>query len=174
MPSLRLRTEPTLAQTEVILARIERELGRLGARLTRGHRGELRFRMPLPWSAPRWSFLLLIGSGHVRLSAGGGGPRRLRYHLHFVALYALGAIVTAGLLLLGWRWPQRILLINEIVAVWGLVALLVVGTRRRFRLLLARCAREIIERRSTPREGSTPVGIGATPAGDRPPGRGDG
>ena len=157
MASLRLRTEPTLRQTEVILSRIERELGTHGARFTRGRRGELHFRMPPPWAAPRRSFLLLIGSGHVRVSAGGGDQRRLRFELRFMVLYALGALATAALLVYGWGWP-RVALINSVIALWGVVLLFVSATTRRFRLLLRRCAREIVERRATPRDGTTVEG----------------
>lgn len=164
MPSLRLRTEPSLRQTVVILARVERELGERGARVSRGARGELRFRMPPPWAAQRASFLLLVPRGHVRVSAGGGGPRRLRFELRYFWFYVAGVLATAALLALGWGWP-RVVLVNALIALWGVVALLILGARRRFRLLLARCAREIIDRRTTPRDGPAVSSDGVTSDG---------
>ena len=71
MASLRLRTEPTVHQVEVILARVERELAECGARVKRGARGELRFRMPPPWRARGAKLLRLVSAGEINVSAGG-------------------------------------------------------------------------------------------------------
>lgn len=144
MASLRLRTEPTVHQTEVILACVERELTECGARVRRGARGELRFRMPPPWRASGAMLLRLVSSGEVRVSAGGGEPRRLRYWLRFPFLYTLGALVTAAVAGAGWYGP-RLPLLMAVLVLWGAVLLLRVVAARVVRRLLAGCAREIVE-----------------------------
>ena len=151
MASLRLRTEPTVHQVDVILERIETELAGRGARVRRGTRGELRFRMPPPWRAAGAGVLLLITRGQVKVSAGWGEPRRLRYTLDFAALWALGALATAGVVAAGWR-GARLDLLRDALALWGLLLLLRVAAARRVRAILAECAHEIVERRAEGRE----------------------
>lgn len=151
MPSLRLRKEPTVHQVEVILHRIEQALGARGAHVHRGTRGEVRFRI-VPWRSPRASLLLFVTSGHARVSAGYGEPRRLRYGLDFTTLHATGFALSVVLLVSGWEWP-RLILINSLFLLWAVLLTLRYAAIRRFRHLLGSSAREIVERRRTPREG---------------------
>ena len=144
MASLRLRTEPTVHQVDVILARVERELTEGGARVQRGARGELRFRMPPPWRARGAALLRLVSAGEVSVSAGGGEPRRLRYWLRFPLLYTLGALVTAGVVGAGWYGP-RLRLLATVLVLWAVVLLLRMAASRAVRRVLAGCAREIVE-----------------------------
>ncbi|HEU4631797.1 MAG TPA: hypothetical protein VFS08_18755 [Gemmatimonadaceae bacterium] len=145
MASLRLRTEPTVHQVEVILACVERELAQCGARVHRGTHDELRFRMPPPWRASGAALLRLVSAGEVRVSAGWGEPRRLRYWLRFPLLYTLGALVTAAMVGAGWYGGQRLRLLAMVLVLWAGVLLLRVVAARAVRRLLARCAREIVE-----------------------------
>lgn len=150
MASLRLRREPTVHQVEVILRRIEDALGSRGAGVSRGPRGDIRFRI-VPWRSPKLSMLLLVTSGHARVSAGQGEPRRLRYGLDFTALHAVGAALSMLIVIGGWSWP-RLMLINTLFVLWAVLLGLRIAAVRRFRALLGDAAREIVERRETPRE----------------------
>ncbi|HEY0969640.1 MAG TPA: hypothetical protein VGE02_01550 [Gemmatimonadales bacterium] len=150
MPSIRLRTEPTVQQGQLILARVERALDELGARTERERSDVVGFRLPPPWRATHADPLLLATSGRVRVSAGGGGPRRLRYELGFLWLRAAGGVITALLVVLGWEWPRMVLL-GALLWLWIAVFAFVATARRRMRRLLRSCAREIVERRKEPR-----------------------
>ncbi|HEX5581271.1 MAG TPA: hypothetical protein VFX39_06795 [Gemmatimonadaceae bacterium] len=156
MPSIRLRTEPTVQQGQLILARVERALGELGVSTERERSDIVRFRLPLPWRATRADPLLLATSGRVRVSAGSGGPRRLRYEVSFLWLRAVGGLLTALLVVLGWGWPRMVLL-GALLWLWVAVFALVATARRRMRRLLRRSAREIVERRRTPRPVTSPA-----------------
>jgi hypothetical protein len=149
MASLRLRTEPTVHQVDVILARVADALGAAGARVRRGARGEVRFRMPPPWSV-RGGLLRLVSAGEVKVSAGWGEPRRLRYQLNFATLYVLAALVAAVLVAFGWNGP-RLDLLRSVLVLGGVVLLLRLLAARRVRSVLAECAREIVERRADER-----------------------
>lgn len=149
MASLRLRSEPTVHQMDVILGRVEAVLHEVGAHVQRGGRGEVRFRMPPPWRT-RGGVLRLVSAGEVKVTAGWGEPRRLRYRLNFVALYAVAALVTVGVVLAQWD-GARLALIQSVAVLWGVVLLLRLVTVRRMRQVLARSAREIVERRADER-----------------------
>jgi len=146
MASLRLRTEPTVHQVDVILTCVEGALGARSARVRRGARGEVRFRMPPPWQAAGAGLLRLASGGKIDVIAGWGEPRRLRYELSFATLYALGTVVTAALLATGWDGP-RLDLLSSVLVLWGVVLLLRLLVARSVRQLLATCASDIIERR---------------------------
>lgn len=155
--SVKLRTEPTVHQTEAILARIERELTMRAVSVTREGFGAMSFRMPRPWRAAHLGLLLPIRSGRVRVSAGAGERWRVRYELSFMSLRALTAVLTAVLVAVGWSWP-RLTLLSRLVILWAAVF----GApwtlaKLRFRRLVEACAREIVERRKTPRAGSAVV-----------------
>ena len=156
MPSIRLRTEPTVQQGQLILARVERAFDELGAETERDRRDIVRFRLPLPWRATHMNPLLLATSGRVKVSAGSGGPRRLRYELSFLWLRAAGGLITALLVVLGWGWPRMVLL-GALLWLWLAIFALVASAQRRMRRLLRRCAREIVERRKEPRPVTTPA-----------------
>jgi len=78
MKSIAMPTEPTVRQVDAILARIEQELVARGARVARPRAGTLHFEMPLPWRAHSLGLLAAITSGRAQVSAGAGGPRRVR------------------------------------------------------------------------------------------------
>ncbi|HJU66380.1 MAG TPA: hypothetical protein VJ596_11910 [Gemmatimonadaceae bacterium] len=149
--SLALRREPTARQTQAIRARIERELSAIGAQVERGRGDLVRFKMPLPWQATRPDPMLLVTSGQVSVSAGGGGPWRVQYRLQHLRLAILCGIVSAAIAALGWSWP-RLTLLQVLGVVWIVlygVPVLVAG--RRARQLLRSAASEIVERRKEPR-----------------------
>ena len=145
MASLRLRTEPTVHQIEVILDRVEAALHGVGARVRRGGRGEVRFRMPPPWRT-RGGLLRLVSAGEVKVSAGRGEPRRLRYTLSFAALYALAAVATLGVGVA--QWADRLAMLRTVLLLLGAVLLLRMLVHRRMRRMLASSAHEIVERRA--------------------------
>ena len=149
--SLALRREPTARQTQAIRARIERELSAIGAQVERGRGDLVRFKMPLPWQATRPDPMLLVTSGQVSVSAGGGGPWRVHYRLQHLRLAILCGIVSAAIAASGWSWP-RLTLLQVLGIVWIVlygVPVLVAG--RRARQLLRSAASEIVERRKEPR-----------------------
>lgn len=148
MASLRLRTEPTVHQVDVILGRVEAALHGVGARVERGGRGEVRFRMPPPWRT-RGGLLRFVSAGEVKVSAGWGEPRRMRYTLSFVALYAAAAVVTLGIVAV--QWGARLATLQTVLVLWGAVLVLRALVERRVRGVLASSAREIVERRTDER-----------------------
>jgi hypothetical protein len=149
--SLALRREPTARQTQAISARIERELSALGARVERGHSNLVTFTMPLPWEAKRPDPMLLVTSGQVSVSAGGGGPWRVQYRVQHFRLALLCGVASLIIAAAGWSWP-RLTLLQVLGVVWIVLygaPVLVAG--RRVRQLLRSAASEIVERRKTPR-----------------------
>ena len=159
MPSIRLRTEPTVQQGQQILHRVERTLDELGFTTSRGRRDAVRFASPLPWRADHLSALLLASDGTVKVSAGRGGPRRLRYELGFRRLHLVVGPLVLAIVAAGWGWP-RTLLLGTLLWVGLLTLALRVLADRSMRALLTVCAREIVERRSEARladEGQAPV-----------------
>lgn len=150
MKSIPLRTEPTVRQADQILGRLERALAVRGATVTRQGLG-LRFRMPLPWRAPRLGALISVTSGVVKVSAGAGEPWKVRYSLDFTVLRGLVALFAVVTVLSGLSWP-RLALVQVLVALWLLVygaPRLLAG--RRFHRLVHESAQEVLERRRTPR-----------------------
>jgi hypothetical protein len=155
--SVKLRTEPTVHQTEAILSRIERELTTREVGVTREAFGAMSFRMPRPWRAAHLGLLLPIRGGRVRVSAGAGERWRVRYELSFASLRALTVVLTAVLVAVGWSWP-RLTLFSRLVILWAAVfAVPWTLAKLRFRRLIEACAREVVERRKTPRAGSAVV-----------------
>jgi len=163
--SLKLRTEPTVRQTEAILARIERDLKARGVIVTREGFGAMSFRMPPPWRAAHLGLLLPITSGWAKVSAGAGERWRVRYELSFAALRGLAIALSVALIAVGWAWP-RIMLLSRLVLLWAVVygAPWAIGALR-FRRLVEAGAREVVERRKTPR--AVPA-AGAAPSGEVP------
>ena len=161
--SIVLRTEPTVSQTEKVIARIERELSGRGIATTREGPGRLRFRVPPPWKARKPSALLAIGKGAVRVSAGAGERRQVRYELEFARLAGLAVVLSIVLLAMGLGWPRR-----SLIASLGVVWALLFGVPwlyavMRFHRLMAHAARDVIERRSGPRGANGANGVtGAT------------
>lgn len=149
MRSLDLRKEPSIRQTETILRRIDEELTARGARVERaGAVGGLRFRMPRPWHAPRLGILLAITSGRAVVSAGSGGPWRVRYELNFSALRWTTIGLTLILIVSGYQHWNRGVLINAIVGLWLVVyGVPYVAASIRFARVIRASAAEILERR---------------------------
>lgn len=158
--SLVLHANPTVRQTQVILARLERALTERGAIVRREIPGEVSFRMPPPWRVAPVGWLALITRGTATLSAWGGGPWRVSYRLHFGGLQALTGLVTLILAVVGWGWP-RLALLGSVLALWvvgyGTLHLL---ASHSFRGLLRDVLADVVERRARPRAG--PTGAPAT------------
>ena len=154
--SVALRVEPTLRQAKKILTRLQGELTERGAEVELVGHEELHFRVPAPWRASRLGWLAAVTSGEAHFSAGGGGPWKLRYRLNFTVLRTLCLALTALLVFLGWRlhWARETL-IPSVVGLWALLflPLYLVATTHFYRSL-RRAAREVIERRATPRTGT--------------------
>ena len=171
MRSISLRKEPTVRQIDAILRHLDEELTKRGASVTRaGIAGALRFRMPRPWKAPRLGVLLAVTSGLAEVSAGSGGPWRVRYRLSFAALRGIVIVLSLGLIAYGLSWPDRTNLINALLVLWVVAygVPYVVATVR-FRRIIESCALDVVERRRGPRvSGSQPV-VTEPPAGPEPP-----
>jgi hypothetical protein len=152
MKSVPLRTEPTVRQADAILSRIESALAERG--VTPRRRGlELRFRVPLPWRAPRLGVLMAATGGVVKVSAGAGEPWKVRYSLDYTVLRALALVFSIAAVVVGLSaWP-RLMLINVVVSIWVLCYF---GPRwiasRRFDDMIRASAAEVLERRRTPRD----------------------
>ena len=149
--SISLAREPSLREASALIADVERELAASGAGVERLGSSALRFDVPPLWRRPSLGALAGVSSGTVGLSAGGGGPWRIRYTLDFRRLYVLAAVVTAVVVALGWRLPRTTLIVAAL-ACW-LVAFGVpwaLAGRRAHRVVLG-AARRVVERRSRPR-----------------------
>jgi hypothetical protein len=172
--SVRLRSVPTHREAREILARLGNDLEARGATVEARAGDALAFRMPLPWRAPRPTWLLAASAGDAIVTAGGGGPWRVRFALHFGRLRVLTLAATAALLATGLEWP-RLALLNAIAMVWVLYfAIGAIATRTLARLVRAASA-DIAERRrssrATPAAGSATGETGAS-GGDGGDGRG--
>ena len=174
MRSLALRREPSVRQIETILGRIGEELTARGATIEQtGAKGGLKFRMPKPWKAPRLGILLFITSGRAVVSAGAGGPWKVRYHLDFSVLFGLAIVLSLGLVAIGLSWPDRTSLLNALLIVWLIVyGLPYVLATTRFRRIIQKSTHDVIERRRAPRDaGSQPV-VAEPASGTEPPSSG--
>ena len=149
--SFLLRPDTTVHQTQVVIARLEAALSRLGAVVRRMTPGEVGFEMPRPWRLAPIGWLALISRGSATLSAWGGGPWRVSYRLRFGALRLVTASLTLVIVALGWGWP-RLSLLMVVATLWllGYGSLYYLASRR-FRQILADIAAETVERRSRPR-----------------------
>ncbi len=171
MRSISLRKEPTVRQIDAILRHLEEELTKRGATVTRaGIAGALKFRMPRPWKAPRLGVLLAVTNGQAEVSAGSGGPWRVRYRLSFAVLRGIVIVLSLGLIAYGLSWPNRTNLINALLVLWVVAyGLPYVVATIRFRRIIQSCALDIVERRRGPRtSGSHPVATGVPPSPEPP------
>jgi hypothetical protein len=174
MRSLRLRREPTVRQIDAILRHLEEELTKRGAIVTRaGIAGALRFQMPRPWKAPRLGILLAVTSGQAEVSAGAGGPWKMRYALSFAVLRGIVILLSLGLIAYGLSWPDRTSLINALLVLWVVAyGVPYVAATIRFRHIVQACALDIVERRRTQRpSGDHPI-VTEPAAGSEPPASG--
>ena len=149
MASLRLRVEPTVHQIDTILARVEAALAARGAHTARTRTGAVRFRLGAPWRTRRAGLLALLTGGEVKVSAGWGEPRRIRWELRFTGLYLLGLLLTVGLVAAGWGGP-RLAIVRGVLLLWAAVVGLRIATAHSMRRLLARCGREIVDETEAP------------------------
>lgn len=117
--SLRLKVQPTARQTRTIMERVEHQLVSRGAVVKSEQSSSLRFRMPHIWKSPRLHWLIATTSGEVSVGAGGGGPWRVQYGLHFSALRLLCFAVTVALAVIGWTWTRE-RLFTVLLLFWAL------------------------------------------------------
>jgi hypothetical protein len=106
------------------------------------------------------------------VSAGSGGPWKVRYHLDFSVLLGLAIALSLGLVAIGLSWPDRMTLVNSLLIVWVVVygVPYAIATVR-FRQIIQKSTHDVIERRRAPRDsGSQPVVEPA--AGTDPPANG--
>ncbi len=164
--ALTLPYEPTVHQASGILGKLEQELADGGASIDRDELGAFRFRTPRPWRAPRVGPLLAISSGRVAVSAGAGGPWRVRYEVRFGHLTGATVLLSILLALVGLGRP-RVDVVNSLVMLWllffgGFYA----AAAWRFHLLVRRCVATVVERRRVKRDMPTVGGSGgSSPAG---------
>lgn len=149
--SISLAREPSLREASAVLADVERELVAAGASVERVGASALRFGVPAPWRRLSARSLYAVSSGTVGLIAGGGGPWRIRYTLHFRRLYVAAAVAVAIVAVVGWGWPRTTLVV-AVLASW----LVVFGipwalAGRRAHRLVRDAARRVVERRTRPR-----------------------
>ena len=163
-----LRSEPSVRQTEAILSRVERSLTARGVPPVRHGPGRLRFRMPPVWRAPRAGILHAITSGTVLVTAGAGERRQVHFDLGFAGLRISVLLLTGLLAVFGWELP-RLTLLNALLVLWlvsyGVPWFL---ATRRFRGIVEDAARDVIERRATPRDTAAqrPVATDTSPDPD--------
>lgn len=170
MRSIDLRKEPSVRQVEAILRNLDQQLTARGATVDRaGAVGGLRFRMPRPWKAPRLGVLLFITSGRVVVTAGSGGPWRVRYGLDFSVLQGMAIVLSLGLIAVGLAWP-RTSLINSLIVLWlAVYGIPYVVVSAYFRRVIHTSASDVVERRKAPRHsGDQPV-IPDPPSESEPP-----
>ena len=157
---IRLRTEPTPRESINILGRVESELAARGADVQPRGVGTLLIRIPRFWrltpKSLRLGPLLFASKGKVTVSAGSGGPRRVRYELDFLALQIAGLLAAIGILSIGLSW-RRLTLAGALVAVWvfmNLVPRFLAG--RAMHRVVYKSVEPIVDRRQVPREPEPP------------------
>ena len=158
MRAVRLSSEPSVRQIKAIIARLERDLAERGLDVARHGVGGLRFKVPPPWHTPHAGLLSAATSGRVRVTAGRGERRQVRYDLKFTTLQAVLTLVSFVLVIVGWQ-RARVSLIATVALIWlcfYLPAYLVATAQ--LRRIVSTGAREVIERR---RDSRTPPGAPA-------------
>jgi hypothetical protein len=148
MRSIRLRREPSVRQVNAILTRVERGLRERGLDVSRHGVGGLHFRVPPPWRTRGAGLLTAATSGRVRVTAGRGERRQVRYDLKFTTLQALITLASFVLVIVGWQ-RARISLIATVALIWLLLYLPahLVANAQLHRIVLT-SALDVIERRS--------------------------
>lgn len=167
MRAVRLRYEPTVRQINAILARLEHDLARHGLDVTRHGVGGIHFRVPPPWRTRRAGLLGAATAGRVRVTAGRGERRQVRYELKFTTLQAVLMLASFVLVIVGWQ-RARVSLISTVALLWLLVylpAYLIANAQ--LRRIVSLGAGEVIDRRREPRtppstEPSTEQNAGGT------------
>jgi hypothetical protein len=138
-------------QINAILARLERDLATRGLDVSRHGVGGIHFRVPPPWRTRSAGLLGAATSGRVRVTAGRGERRQVRYELKFTTLQAVLTLASFTLVIVGWQ-RARVSLVGSVVLIWLLLYLpaYFIATRQ-LRAIVATGAREVIDRRRAPR-----------------------
>ena len=160
-----------MRQIETILRRLQEELTSRGAKVDRvGATGGLRFRMPWPWRAPRLGVLLFISSGRATVSAGSGGPWKVRYGLDFSVLLGFAITLSVALIAVGLSWPDRAQLLNALLIVWVVIyGVPYILATTRFRRIIQQSTHDVIERRRAPRDPGGQPAVAPPPSSGEPP-----
>ena len=160
MRTIRLREEPSVRQINAILTRMERDLAERGLDVSRHGVGGIHFRVPPPWRTRRAGLLSAATAGRVRVTAGRGERRQVRYELKFTMLQAALMLVSFILVLLGWQ-RARIELVGSVALIWlfGYLPAYAVANAQ-LRRIVATGAREVMERRRAPRVTDAPAATG--------------
>lgn len=133
---------------------LQRLLSERGATVELVGNDALRFRMPYPWQTHKLGWLIPVTSGRAEVSAGGGGPWRVRYQLDFSTLRYICIALSVGLVIIGRDWT-RLTLLNGLIILWlACYALVTSVAGSRFSKLLRTAASDIVERRQKPRSES--------------------
>lgn len=129
------------------MERVEHELVIRGARVEKTRATSLKFLMPRPWNAPGPNWIMAANTGDVAVGAGGGGPWRVNYGLHFPALRITCFVITIALAVYGWGWSRdRLFLV--MLAFWAIAyGIPYLGAWIRFKQILRVAASEVVERR---------------------------
>ena len=169
---IRLRTEPTARQSIEILDRIGSDLTARGATVQPRGVGTLLISTPRLWRLTPTSLglgsLLFISKGKVTVSAGSGGPRRVRYELDFLALQITGLLAGIAVLSVGLSW-NRLTLAGALIAVWIFLNVLPrFLAARAMHQLVYRSVAPIVDRRQVPREAAAPAAATDPTSGEDP------
>ncbi|MBC7789645.1 MAG: hypothetical protein H7Z74_06850 [Anaerolineae bacterium] len=167
--SIVLRAAPSLRQAKRILIGLQQMLVERGATVELVGNDALRFRMPYPWHTHRLGWLIPVTSGRAEVSAGGGGPWRVRYQLNFSMLRYICITLSVALAVIGRGWP-RLTLLNGLVILWlACYALVTSIASSRFSKLLEAASSDIVERRQRSRtEAASAAGSDPAPGKDEP------
>jgi hypothetical protein len=160
-------------QVNAILTQLERDLTERGLDVSRHGIGGLHFQVPPPWRTRRAGLLMAATSGRVRVTAGRGERRQVRYELKFTTLQAILMLASFVLVIVGWQ-RARVELVGSVALIWLLMYLpaYAIATAQ-LRRIVSRGAREVIDRRRAPRptpEGASAVATEAGAAGAAEPG----
>lgn len=157
MRALRLRHEPSVRQINAILARVERDLAARGLDVSRHGVGGIHFKVPPPWRVRRAGLLGAATSGRVRVTAGRGERRHVRYELKFTTLQAVLTLASFVLVIVGWQ-RARVALLGTVALIWLLMYLPAYAiANAQLRKIVATGAREVIDRRRAPRPAAAPA-----------------
>ena len=136
-----------MRQINAILARVELDLGERGLDVSRHGVGGIHFKVPPPWRIRRAGLLGAATSGRVRVTAGRGEQRHVRYELKFTTLQAVLTLASFVLVIVGWQ-RARVELIATVGLIWLLMYLPAYAVANaQLKRIVAASAREVIERR---------------------------
>ena len=151
-----------MRQINRILARVESDLAARGLEVSRHGVGGVRFKVPPPWRTHGAGLLVAATSGMVRVTAGRGERRHVRYELKFTMLQAVLMVASFALVLVGWQ-RARVSLVGSVALIWLLIYLpaYTIATRQLQRIVAAG-ARDVIDRRRSPRDAAATAGAASS------------